>query len=189
MLRHFRRSLAGLLVPECRIILPDGAPNDGLGFRSLWTVEKWHSTARKLSGHPPDDVVCFDGNLALNAGITEALELITGEGTPTAYDNANAYLYVGDSTTAAAASQTDLQASTNKLEKGMDSGFPTVSGQVATWKSTYGTSEANFDWEEVGVKNGSGSPSASVIMLNRKVSSLGTKASGSWTLSLAITGS
>jgi len=42
---------------------------------------------------------------------------------------ANTYLGVGDSTTAAATSQTDLQAATNKQRKVMDTGFPKIQGE------------------------------------------------------------
>ena len=91
----------------------------------------------------------------------------------TAFNNANAYIGVGDSNTAFSASQTDLQASSNKLRKGMDVTFPTQSTNVLTLQSTFGTSEANFDWQEWAVFNAS----TSGTMLNRKAESLGVKTS------------
>lgn len=101
----------------------------------------------------------------------------------TAYNAANAYLGVGDSTTAFAAAQTDLQAASNKFRKAMDATFPTQSTNVLTFQATYGTSEANFAWNEWGVFNAS----TSGTMLNRKVESLGTKSTGSWTLTVSLT--
>lgn len=101
---------------------------------------------------------------------------VIGE-TVTEFDNANAHIGVGDSSTAFAATQTDLQASTNKLRKGMDAGYPQRSGNVLTFRATFGTSEANFAWQEWGVFNAS----SGGTMMNRKVESLGTKTSAqSW---------
>lgn len=101
----------------------------------------------------------------------------------TAFNAANAYLGVGDSSTAFAASQTDLQASSNKLRKAMDATFPTQSTNILTFQATYGSAEANFAWNEWGVFNAS----SSGTMLNRKVESLGTKSTGSWTLTVSLT--
>jgi len=124
------------------------------------------------------------GNVLLNEGITALQNLLTGAA-ETNFGNANAYLGVGDSTTAAAAAQTGLQASTNKLYKAMESGYPTIAAQTTTWRAVFGSSEANFDWEEFTVANGN---SDAADNLNRLVSDQGTKASGqTWTLDLAIT--
>jgi hypothetical protein len=102
----------------------------------------------------------------------------------TPYNNANAYIGVGDSSTAFAASQTDLQASSNKLRKAMDTTYPTLAANVLTFRSTFGTAEANFAWNEWGVFNGS----SGGTMLNRKVESLGTKTSAqSWQITATIT--
>lgn len=84
-----------------------------------------------------------------------------------------------------AATQTDLQASSNKLYKAMSATYPQVSGQTITWRSAYGSAEANFDWMEYSVANGS---SGTAKNANRKVSAQGTKVSGqTWTLDFTIT--
>lgn len=102
----------------------------------------------------------------------------------TAFDNTNSRIGVGDSTTAFAASQTDLVAATNKLRKGMDSTYPQRSTNVLTFRSTFGTSEANFAWQEWGVFNSS----SGATMLSRKVESLGTKPSTqSWQFTVTLT--
>ena len=94
------------------------------------------------------------------------------------------YLAVGDSTTAFAATQTDLQASTNKLRKAMDASYPTRSSGTLTFRSTFNTSEANFAWNEWGVFDAA----ASGTMYGRKVESLGTKTSAqTWQLTATIT--
>lgn len=121
------------------------------------------------------------GNLLLNEGIAALLNLLTGAA-ETAFSLANSYLGVGDSTTAAAATQTGLQASTNKFYAAATS--VTISGQTVTWEADFQTGEANFAWNEVTVANGSSDTASN---LNRKVTSLGTKATGIWTLSLDIT--
>lgn len=102
----------------------------------------------------------------------------------TAFNNANSYIGVGDSSTAHAFTQTDLQAATNKLRKAMDASYPQVAANVLTFRSTFGTSEANFAWNEWGVFNAA----AAGTMMNRKVESLGTKTSAqSWQLTVTIT--
>lgn len=103
---------------------------------------------------------------------------------PTFFDNSNAYLGAGDSNTAFDAAQTDLQAASNKVRKAMEATYPQRSTNVLTFRSLFGTSDANFDWEEWGLFNAS----SSGVMLSRKVESLGTKANTqSWQLTAEIT--
>lgn len=109
---------------------------------------------------------------------------IINDGPPTFFNNANAYIGVGDSTTAFAAAQTDLQAATNKLRKAMDATFPTRAVNVLTFKSTFVGADANFAWNEFGVFNAA----SAGTMLVRKVESHGTKASGdSWSFTVSVT--
>lgn len=118
-----------------------------------------------------------------NTGGALMLDLLIGAG-GTVFSNANAYLGSGDSSTAFAASQTDLQAATNKLRKAMDATFPSRSGQVLTFKSTFATTDANWAWQEVTIHNAS----SVGTMLARSVSSLGTKTSAaSWALTYTLT--
>ena len=118
-----------------------------------------------------------------NAGRDLIAADIIGESV-TEFNNANAHLGVGDSTTAFAASQTDLVAATNKLRKAMDATYPQRTTNVITLRSTFGSSEANFAWEEFGTFNAS----SAGTMLQRKVQALGTKASGqTWELTVTLT--
>jgi len=132
----------------------------------------------------PYEVTEGKGNCLLNTGIDEMWDLITGvvSGADHIYDNSHAQIGVGDSSAAADPSQTDLQAATNKTYKGMESGYPTSTSQKATFKSSFGNDEANYAWNEWVVKQ-----STSAICPNRKVDSLGTKTSGTWTLEVTIT--
>jgi hypothetical protein len=129
----------------------------------------------------PYEVVEGEKNVLLNSGIDEIWDLVTGASSDY-FNNANSQIGVGDSTTAASATQTDLQATTNKTYKGMESSYPTTNPQKVTFKSSFGSGEANYAWNEWVVKNDS-----SEVCLNRKVESLGTKSGGTWTLEVDIT--
>ena len=122
-----------------------------------------------------------------NAGRDFLMEAAIDESTPTFFDNANAYLGVGDDNTAFAVTQTNLQAvagSGNAFRKGMEATYPTRAANALTFRSLFGTSEANYAWEEWGIFNAS----ALGTMLSRKVESLGTKTSAqSWQLTATFT--
>ena len=135
---------------------------------------------------PVRERVTADGNLLVNAGMDLMWDAVIGTAI-TAFSNANAYLGVGDSSTAAAASQTDLQASSNKTRKAMNATYPDqpANSQIR-FQSDFGSSDANYQWLEVAAFNAS----SAGTMLNRLVpgGGLGTKASGAtWTLTLVIT--
>jgi len=147
----------------------------------LWRIEK-----RNVGEVEPYEVSEFEGNCLLNEGINQLLLLLVAGGGD-AYDNTNTYLGVGDSNTAAAASQTALQAVTNKFWSAMEATYPTdppVSQQVV-FRSVFADGEAQYDWKEFTVVNAATDAGEN---LNRKVSDQGTKAAGQeWTLTLTIT--
>jgi hypothetical protein len=132
-------------------------------------------------GFKPYEVIEGEGNCLLNVGIDEMWDLIVGD-SANHFNNASTQIGVGDSNTAANATQTDLQAATNKTYKGMETGYPTSTSQKATFKASFGASDANYTWNEWVVKQGT-----SGKCLNRKVDALGTKSSGTWTLEVSIT--
>jgi hypothetical protein len=102
----------------------------------------------------------------------------------TPFNNANSHIGVGDSTTAFAVGQTDLVAATNKLRKAMDSTYPSGAANVITFRSTFGTGDANFAWQEWAVFNAS----SAGTMLSRKVESLGTKTNTqTWQFTVTLT--
>lgn len=169
------------------------AHEEGVRWRCNWKVEKYLGDDLTAA---PYEVHEEEGNLLMYGGASCLWECLIGNGTGTAaqtltyFNNGNAYLGVGDSTTAEAATQTDLQAATNKLRKAMDATYPshtdaTTSGAATiTFKSTFATTDANFAWQEWGLFNGS----SGGRMLNRKVSSLGTKTSAaSWVFTVTLT--
>lgn len=119
-----------------------------------------------------------------NAGAILAASAIIGDGGITVLNNANAYLGVGDSTTAFSAAHTDLQAASNKLRVGMDATYPQRSSNVLTLRSTFTTGQANYAWDEWGIFNAS----SGSTMFSRKVEALGTKTSAqSWVLTATVT--
>jgi hypothetical protein len=133
----------------------------------------------------PYEVINGKDNCLLNSGINEMWDLVTGavSGASHIYDNTHATIGVGDSSTAANATQTDLQAASNKTYKAMEAAYPTSTAQKVTFKSSFGSSDANYAWNEWVSKQ-----STSAICLNRKVESMGTKSSGStWTLEVTVT--
>jgi hypothetical protein len=168
----------------------------------LWICEKWSEEAvtfaRKklgISRHkeissaqlrqlliPAEIEEEIPGNMLLNEGIQLILDLLIGAG-GTVASNANAQIGVGDSSSAEAATQTDLQAGANKLFKAMNATYPIRTNQTMAWQSDFTSGEANFAWNEWSVRNSSGADKN----INRKVQSLGTKASGTWTLTGQVT--
>lgn len=139
----------------------------------------------------------FEGNLAVQGGWSNLWQCLIGNGTATGgqtltyFNNGNAHIGVGDSSTAAAAGQTDLQAATNKTRVAMDATYPqhtdgtTAGALTITFRMTAGSGVANFAWNEWGVFNAS----SGGRMLNRKTFTGGTKASGAvWVFTVTLTG-
>ena len=155
--------------------------HEGMAVRGHWQAVYYAGdwTAAQidqgLAGAP---VETHEGeNILVNVGIQLALDLLIGAG-GTVYNNANSYIGIGDSNTAAAAGQTDLQAVTNKVKAAMDATYPSRSGQTVSWRCTFGTSEGNFSIQEAAIFNdGPNFTTELGEMLNRLVSSLGTKTS------------
>lgn len=96
-------------------------------------------------------------------------------------DTSTGYMGVGDSSTAFAEAQTDLQAATNKLRKQLTTS--SRSGDVITYVTSFATGEANWQWNEVGLSNAV----SGANLLIRFVQSLGTKVSGVWTCTVTQT--
>lgn len=146
----------------------------------------------------PEEAIEIPGNLLLNEGIQRMLDMtmiatVTSNQTASnPWSNANAYTGVGDSNAAEAATQTDLSAATNHFYKAMNATYPSRSNQTISFQSDFTGTEANYAWQEWSVAAGATGASGAgfttgTTNLNRKVASLGTKASGTWTLTCQIT--
>lgn len=158
------------------------------GAAELAGAMRWRGRAKVAKFWADDDIaratpyeVIEADNLLLTAGATLVLNRLCGVAS-TALDASNARVCVGDGTTAAAVGQTDLQG-TNKLRKLVDEA-PTVSGNQAFFWATFGTSEANFDWQEAGLANAA----AGATLVNRFTQNFGTKTNLlQWTLTITVT--
>jgi hypothetical protein len=175
--------------------------NDRISWKALWRINKFKdptdTIAKKLQAGLStaqakiefakeflgDEII--ENNLALNEGIGDLLDLIGGLGSPTKWDNANARLGVGDSNSTVVATQTGLQAATNKAFKAVDATWPQRTNQTLEWRATFASADANFAWEEYTIVNAADDTGKN---LNRKCASKGTKVVGeSWVLDLQIT--
>jgi hypothetical protein len=171
----------------------DTERHDPVQWRAKITLEKYEgevSPEQVDSGEAvPYETIEREGNLLVIGGASALWERLIGTSI-TAFDNTNANLGVGtDSGTAAADTQTDLIGAT-KTRKAMDATYPqhsdstsVVGAKTITYRSTFGTADANHAWNEWGVFNAA----AAGRMLNRKVEALGTKTSAAtWVLTVSL---
>ena len=150
-----------------------------ISWKARWIIKKYRNSDLTT----PYDISIIDGNLLLNEGIGEMWDLMCGLGTPTAFDNTNSRIGVGDSATAESAGQVGLLG-TSKSYQAMEVGFPQRLNQTVSFKSIFGPSEGNHDWEEFSIDNGASADKN----INRKVISKGTKTdTDTWTITLEIT--
>lgn len=133
------------------------------------------------------------GNLLTTAGLNRLTSLLIGAGGQ-ALTNTATRIGVGNSATAEAVGQTDLQAAAgaaNRQFKVMDATYPQQANGVVTARSTFATGEANFVWAEWGLDIGTPTvadgTTVNALLLNRKVQAMGTKASGSWVATATVT--
>lgn len=125
-------------------------------------------------GVKPYIIERFKSNVILDEGAAAIWRLLTGDTSVTPFDSNNSYIGVGDGTEPEDPSQTGLTG-TNRYYKLVDSGYPMVSGRCIVFRATFGSDEANFQWNEWTIANG---PSDDAVNLNRKQVSMGTKQSG-----------
>lgn len=171
---------------------------DSPKWQAMWTVEKNWKAADANHDAGDYEIIHGKGNVLLNGGADVIWErLITNNPTTAANAALSAFstlamIGVGNSTAAASASQTALQATTaNRAYKGMEATYPThttgtsTAARTASYRAIFSTAQANFAWQEWGVFN---STNAAGRMLNRKQQSLGTKTSAAqWTFTVTLT--
>lgn len=155
---------------------------------------------RKLVGEA-EEVAEAHGNLLLNEGIQQMLDLtmiatvLTNQTAANAWGNTNAYIGVGDTNTAEVATQTELSAAaaaTNRFYKVMVATYPIRTNQSVDFRADFTTTEANFAWAEWTIAAGATGASGAGFLtgtknLNRKVQALGTKSTGTWTMTGTVT--
>jgi len=142
-----------------------------------------------------------DCNMIMQSGWASLLGGIGGTPISPLYSATNGRIGVGTSTTAAVETQTWLQGDTGsasttswyQLCTAAPAIVTTTIPATFTLTATFGSGNANFSWNEFGSDNGSTSGvnlnglAGGFVILNRGVSSQGTKASGqTWTATESI---
>ena len=110
------------------------------------TIKAWEKQADGTEKLVKDELI---KNLIVDVGKDALMKLIanmTGGGY-------TATIGVGDSTTAAAVGQTDLQASSNKTFKTIQSADKVYTRPTLFLSVDFGYSEANYTWNEIGLKD------------------------------------
>ncbi len=169
-------------------------------WETTFTVKKYHNAIDESEtvGVEPDEIISKRHNLLMYGGASVMWEALIGNGTASAgqvltfFSNAQAAIGVGDSSTSPAATQTNLQASSNKLRVGMSATYPihvdgVISGSASiVFQGSFSSGQANFAWNEAALFNST--TDGVGRMLNRLApgGGFGTKASGTWTLQIQV---
>jgi len=178
----------------------DTENKDSIGMSSIWELSKFRDDTGEIAkflrkGGSIEEAIRrfkgkhlgtekWKGNLGLQEGRQELIDIICGLGAPTKWDSGNARLGVGNSSNPVLEDQTGLQGA-SKSWMAMDGTYPQRTAQTAKWRATWGVNDGNYAWEEYTVVNASDDTGKN---LNRCLSSKGTKAVGeTWTLQLSIT--
>lgn len=157
-------------------------------WRARWEIRKYKEGSALIIARErlePYEVLEVNGNIALRTGIALLWNLIIG-GSAAHFAEATTQIGVGNSSTAAAATQTALQGASTHWEA-VDSGYPTratttFANDTFHARATFEDGDAEFEWLEIAVKETGGG-----VLMNRKVISAGTKPSGeAWTADLKI---
>lgn len=115
--------------------------------------------------------------------------LLLGESVTPLLATTGAVLWVGSGTADHDSADNHLRGAS--VAATMLTGYPSRSVNVQTFRGLFTTSQANFEWQEWGVKNSTGtatSTAGNVFMLQRKQESLGTKTNTQqWQLTVDLT--
>ena len=116
-------------------------------------------------------------------------QLLNGESVTPLFATTGAVLWVGSGT--GAHDPTDNHLNVPGVAATMESGYPIRAVNQNTYRGIFATNEANYEWQEWGVKNATTSATSTagdVAMLQRVQESLGTKTSSQqWQLTVDIT--
>ncbi len=156
---------------------------------------------RFFAENEPYEILEHEVNLITNLGAQALWRIFVGLGTSSApsstnrasfFSSTNAYIGVGDGTTATSVNDTNLTG-TNKFFKAMDSGYPQApsfdpaGSRQVLFMATFDTTEANFAWNEVGLANANLNTNANGILFNRARVTWGTKTSSeTWAVTIIL---
>jgi hypothetical protein len=161
----------------------------GVGHRGF--IQPNNSDFARLGVKPYSETWTSESNLVTTAGWGRVLTLALAGG-GTAYDATHTRVGIGTATAAASMTATDLSATTGSTarEWQLVTGVGTTGGATGstaaqlTFIASFGTTNANFAWQEWGIDQGTASGYGASVgaLLNRAVSAQGTKTSGqTWT--------
>lgn len=176
------------------------APTDRNGWLCTYTLEKW-TQAHFEAGMPSSQTLTGIGNLQLIGGASvfwqrlitiSASTSSTGAGLQ-AFSTANAVIGVSSSTAAPAAANTYLAATSSNDWQGMTaSSYPNHTDSVSStgartcqFQAQWTATQGNHSWQSWMVRSHSSSGSGRA--LNHALASLGTKTTGTWTLTVDLT--
>lgn len=152
-----------------------------------WKLEKFvakNSKEIEEKNLKPFEIIVSEHQCLLNEGISNLIDLICGLGSPTAWDNTNARIGVGNDGTAPAPGDTGLKGA-SKLWKGMNAGYPQKSGNDSVFQADFVDGEAEFAWLEETIVNATDDAGENLCRQN---TDLGTKPTGqTWRLTGTIT--
>jgi len=152
-------------------------PNNIIALNGHLRIRAWEKQADGTEKLVKDDLI---KNLIVNVGkdaVMKRLGNMTGGGYVTT-------IGVGDSTTAAAVGQTDLQASSNKTFKTIQAGDYVYTRPTLFISVDFGYSEANYTWNEVGLKDNNSVLIARQVDASPLVKTTSKRAIVEWQLSI-----
>lgn len=170
---------------------------DQVAWATISDVEPSGSQLMSLFDEPEDGYAYVCGNLLVTVGLNLITSLMIGGGGQ-ALTHTATLTGVGDTATAATVADTQLGSNSSNHSQYIvaDTSNPSQSNGVISNQSTFSTSVANFTWAEwcwVSAASAANSVTfastgTSPIMINHKISSLGTKVSGaSWVFQTSVT--
>lgn len=164
-------------------------------YKASWSINKFRDPDNKIAkmlkeGAKISDLkdlpdykgeIKIEGNSLLNIGINELWDILIGDSSDV-FSNAEATIGVGNDSTAADPVQTDLLGGSNNYQE-MDATYPQRASQTLTFRATFETGDANFDWREFVIKQ-----NTSGKCLNRKIFDQGIKTiTETWLVTLVVT--
>jgi hypothetical protein len=177
-----------------------------LGWACRWMLRKYDEratgkAARQGFYRPTDEdfaelglepyaEVLTVGNNLTTAGLGRIATLLNA-GTGNLISSTTARVGAGNGSTAFAIGDTDLSAAAGSANRWFQAATVTIPSNVLTFAATFASADGNFAWNEWGIDIGATNTSSNAVaavLLNRKVASNGTKASGqTWTATATIT--
>lgn len=164
--------------------------HDRLGLPDPVTLTRWHWNQLSIR---PYDIQRTEGNLITDAGWN--LMMACTAGTPgTLFSATVGRVGVGDGTTSPAYTDTDLSAAAGSGHRQFKliNAAPTVGAGHSdglVFVSAFGSSSANFHWQEFGTDQGTADgTTVTAVLFNHGLSDMGTKVAGqTWVATETIT--